>query len=168
MCGEHANTRASPKTSTGSSPHVRGAPVGIVHWKTPPGIIPACAGSTTGGDTDSLKIRDHPRMCGEHWITRSSVRIAAGSSPHVRGARYRYYITLLVLGIIPACAGSTWMFSGSRRWPRDHPRMCGEHRAISYSAIRDSGSSPHVRGARVLSHPRVTGCGIIPACAGST
>ena len=50
----------------------------------------------------------------------------------------------------------------------DHPRMCGEHHPPIPNEKRQTGSSPHVRGApdnRQWFHP-VTG--IIPACAGST
>ena len=50
----------------------------------------------------------------------------------------------------------------------DHPRMCGEHLSFMAFLMVSAGSSPHVRGA-----PRVEGLepeksGIIPACAGST
>ena len=134
------------------------------------GIIPACAGSTyQAATTDSTltgssphargaqRLRyypcrgvwDHPRMRGEHPSCRTIPRF---------GAR-----------IIPACAGSTNVYSKVR----------GD----------TEGSSPHARGALLLlssnpdifeDHPRMRGehpncCravrhdrGIIPACAGST
>ena len=46
MCGEHFTTTGSPYCSSGSSPHVRGAPTGDLLGVTIGGIIPACAGST--------------------------------------------------------------------------------------------------------------------------
>ena len=30
------------------------------------GIIPACAGSTVLATSLAVRLRDHPRMCGEH------------------------------------------------------------------------------------------------------
>ena len=89
MCGEHRICCQSCKISTGSSPHVRGAPVVHGLLEGLGGIIPACAGSTTPPAQDRHATRDHPRMCGEH-IQRVLRRIAEqGSSPHVRGARSR-------------------------------------------------------------------------------
>ena len=66
-------------------------------------------------------------MCGEHERGVEHRSGAAGSSPHVRGARVEGRDVLGGVGIIPACAGSTRI---SVRWltpNRDHPRMCGEH-----------------------------------------
>ena len=71
-------------------------------------------------------------------------------------------------GIIPACAGSTLALLKPFGHGRDHPRMCGEHKARDAYVAADRGSSPHVRGARhvvIVEHLRT---GIIPACAGST
>ena len=111
-----------------------------------------------------------------------------GSSPHVRGARQPAAGRVQAGGIIPACAGSTSM-NGLMTCPRrDHPRMCGEHHAVSSGPhpagdhprmcgehlsfmaflMVSAGSSPHVRGARHHLHKIATRHGIIPACAGST
>ena len=156
--------------SAGSSPHARGAQGDVIVVHVPPGIIPACAGSTgcclcpecsKAGSSPHARgalvpttwhvgsIRDHPRMRGEH--------------------RLRRIVRERDLGIIPACAGSTQpdcmpslLLEGSsphargapdrgrsrRAGREDHPRMRGEH----YQPI-DAGA--------LLA-------GIIPACAGST
>ena len=50
----------------------------------------------------------------------------------------------------------------------DHPRMCGEHLSFMAFLMVSAGSSPHVRGARHHLHKIATRHGIIPACAGST
>ena len=86
----------------------------------------------------------------------------------MRGARRLVHVDNRLGGIIPACAGSTWLFGLLCGWIRDHPRMCGEH--FSCLSIFDIslGSSPHVRGARVHAPDRENDGGIIPACAGST
>ena len=66
MCGEHTYTADDVVHSKGSSPHVRGAPVGWFRVRVPEGIIPACAGSTKHTYASIPYNGDHPRMCGEH------------------------------------------------------------------------------------------------------
>mgnify|MGYP007129767542 FL=1 len=107
-------------------------------------------------------------MCGEHSFNIHQFAGEQGSSPHVRGARSGGSSVSLLMGIIPACAGSTKGAFGiqGRHW--DHPRMCGEHALNEMKIPREVGSSPHVRGARgSCVVPERVG-GIIPACAGST
>ena len=168
MCGEHMVQGLDTLVDAGSSPHVRGAlTVGHATGREH-GIIPACAGSTPNRSTASEYFRDHPRMCGEHIRNTMAARALEGSSPHVRGARLLIVLTVLTLGIIPACAGSTQALVHCPRRARDHPRMCGEHAWFEACRVELEGSSPHVRGAR-LDAPRVrSSTGIIPACAGST
>ena len=94
------------------------------------------------------RMKDHPRIRGEHWLPKISQLGAEGSSPHTRGARGGVLVDVPAAGIIPAYAGST--SSPTRR-----PSKTG-------------GSSPHTRGAHhgVRADDR-TGR-IIPAYAGST
>ena len=168
MCGEHYGDSDFVNELEGSSPHVRGARFIKSATQDAVGIIPACAGSTVPAGRISPSCRDHPRMCGEHIVWPSSLTMAGGSSPHVRGARGALRQPELMTGIIPACAGST-RWSGRRCCSTgDHPRMCGEHRREGRAGSRLPGSSPHVRGAPGrLAVPRDPE-GIIPACAGST
>ena len=148
MCGEHVESRYGFTCETGSSPHVRGALFCITRSPLDGGIIPACAGSTTCADGTTVKLRDHPRMCGEHSTETPVQPLSAGSSPHVRGA--------------PSSRRE-----GSWRC-RDHPRMCGEHHEGWKPLRPQTGSSPHVRGAQIPARLDVLAPGIIPACAGST
>ncbi len=92
----------------------------------------------------------------------------AGSSPHVRGAQQSEHAGRVDRGIIPACAGSTVKSKTYRHQERDHPRMCGEHRASAAHVRLRLGSSPHVRGAQIKLTEQRPRLGIIPACAGST
>ena len=188
MCGEHKSMAFCVGTLRGSSPHVRGALVWSCPYCGHSGIIPACAGSTRYSTTGKQGRRDHPRMCGEHGGVNNYNNPTLGSSPHVRGAHAMTGEKTQVYGIIPACAGSTSM-NGLMTCPRrDHPRMCGEHHAVSSGPhpagdhprmcgehlsfkaflMVSAGSSPHVRGARHHLHKIATRHGIIPACAGST
>ena len=107
MCGEHVVLPPFFWTVSGSSPHVRGALARVGHLRPQPGIIPACAGSTTGVAASAKVTRDHPRMCGEHGRLATMPCRSPGSSPHVRGARRRQQDHPGSQGIIPACAGST-------------------------------------------------------------
>ena len=168
MCGEHNGWKDKAALYLGSSPHVRGARAGRLCGVPRSGIIPACSGSTPSNTTPRATTRDHPRMCGEHTDVRAVEAAHQGSSPHVRGALHDHRISILFLGIIPACAGSTPTATRPSREPRDHPRMCGEHLPDVSLAVPLPGSSPHVRGARPCLPLVAEPCGIIPACAGST
>ena len=72
-----------------------------------PGIIPACAGSTAVMVNILSDLGDHPRMRGEHRVPKNCSITVLGSSPHARGARAAHLVPAALLGIIPACAGST-------------------------------------------------------------
>ena len=73
------------------------------------GIIPAYAGNTRVSHATRKLVRDHPRVCGEHYqFTRHSL-IAVGSSPRMRGTRIVFDWTVYDPGIIPAYAGNTKM-----------------------------------------------------------
>ena len=66
----------------------------------------------------------------------------------MRGALVEDFHELVAEGIIPACAGSTFVGLPRLSQRRDHPRMCGEHVLFLGFVL--------------------LGIGIIPACAGST
>ena len=87
MCGEHLRDAVVGTNPMGSSPHVRGAHLVMFVVRAIDGIIPACAGSTELQTIFKWLDGDHPRMCGEHCMSSSSVSPLTGSSPHVRGAR---------------------------------------------------------------------------------
>ena len=168
MCGEHHGTRKDGTKFAGSSPHVRGTHDGRPEPASTSGIIPACAGNTSCTRCTRTRIRDHPRMCGEHMTAWESGGVTQGSSPHVRGTHEPLSAHLWPLGIIPACAGNTPFGLRPQSRLGDHPRMCGEHNGKISWIYKDSGSSPHVRGTLPARNALRTTVGIIPACAGNT
>ena len=174
--------------AAGSSPHARGAPTVVLSWGalqgTIPayagstrlsrtavrhrGIIPACAGSTRDNGNLPKLARNHPRIRGEHKQVTGAWARLGGSSPHALGAHILCNLVEPIVGIIPACAGST----SSRAWATppsgDHPRMRGKHRANLLMSLSVAGSSLHARGAPVQAGELGDATGIISACAGST
>ena len=127
MRGEHGNVHFVNVAGQGSSPHARGARIRAVTAAPASGIIPACAGSTIAAGDNVQFVGDHPRMRGEHSRSFHKRVKIKGSSPHARGALVPMLNTRRATGIIPACAGSTWLSPPSISMVEDHPRMRGEH-----------------------------------------
>ena len=146
VCGEHRNHRTSRRDTSGSSPRMRGTPVGMPSASRLVGIIPAYAGNTEGGMPLMLARRDHPRVCGEHVYGRYSLPTASGSSPRMRGTRVDACGVSVYGGIIPAYAGNTCYQLGAQHCYGDHPRVCGEHTLSGIAERTGLGSSPRMRG----------------------
>ena len=116
----------------------------------------------------TLRLPDHPRIRGEHTSLLTEVVLAAGSSPHTRGARAEPPQNVVSRRIIPAYAGSTACGPTWRGRRPDHPRIRGEHE-VQVSLLQcGAGSSPHTRGALVRVANANYDRRIIPAYAGST
>ena len=49
-------------------------------------------------------------------------------------------------GITPACAGKRKQEHGQKKKCGDHPRVCGEKRAVDFDLWHCVGSPPRVRG----------------------
>ena len=111
---------------------------------------------------------DHPRLRGEHrWWGLPCPR-SRGSSPPARGTQTRGYRPGGKQRIIPACAGNTAVGNPAWPFPKDHPRLRGEHRRRHRRVQRGPGSSPPARGTLAANNDRGWCAGIIPACAGNT
>ena len=91
------------------------------------GIIPAYAGNTCKLLDRYRRRRDHPRVCGEHSVSKMVCEAQAGSSPRMRGTRGTPVVGFVNAGIIPAYAGNTKLLQGILICLGDHPRVCGEH-----------------------------------------
>ena len=168
MRGVHSLWASLSTAILGSSPHARGPLYQATVTARVTGIIPACAGSTYLVDTLWGYIWDHPRMRGVHFSITHSGAGFEGSSPHARGPRELYLLSIARSGIIPACAGSTQLSQTPRLRFWDHPRMRGVHGGAGSALPFDKGSSPHARGPRWESFECHHLKRIIPACAGST
>ena len=166
--GEHDVFADQVAQTKGSSPHTRGALVMVTHTFYYIRIIPAYAGSTRSGTSNSASTRDHPRIRGEHQRGATYNEQIAGSSPHTRGAHDWLEDFADRPGIIPAYAGSTAGCGRRTARPRDHPRIRGEHVGVHMIVVDGLGSSPHTRGARLGAFLIIILGRIIPAYAGST
>ena len=91
-----------------------------------------------------------------------------GSSPHTRGAQADNIGATARQRIIPAYAGSTSWRLTDAMVEGDHPRIRGEHDWLLRVPLAGEGSSPHTRGAPMISTCGAGMRGIIPAYAGST
>ena len=167
-CREQPIENPTESRMKGSSPRVRGAGLRPGRDRPLRGIIPACAGSSSRPSRRAQAGRDHPRVCGEQCSPFFARYVRPGSSPRMRGAADAQLVVDELVGIIPACAGSS-----SRSRPRgtgswDHPRVCGEQlRSCVHLSFR-VGSSPRMRGTGEQGTRGDDLAGIIPAHAGNS
>ena len=167
MCGERLAEAFCDLDPAGSSPRVRGTRSQGRACGGCRGIIPACAGNAQTTFPPASYVSDHPRVCGERQDHCTPTTPPAGSSPRVRGTHICAYQYLPAPRIIPACAGNASKRMGRWRATADHPRVCGERKRGDHYPDHDGGSSPRVRGTRLVPRlvPRLVR--IIPACAGN-
>ena len=107
-------------------------------------------------------------MRGENRLLRFVRTRSLGSSPHARGKLSDYLFLFNANGLIPACAGKTYVAKHLARAVWAHPRMRGENLQGDKNYIGGWGSSPHARGKPVSKPPACACFRLIPACAGKT
>ena len=105
--GEYFSKQNWYRLYSGSPPLARGVPLLKNSYNGFPGITPACAGSTLPIDFIGPITKDHPRLRGEYSETFAFALPPSGSPPLARGVRQQLSDYLRVVGITPACAGST-------------------------------------------------------------
>ena len=111
---------------------------------------------------------DHPRRCGENPHKPRMKSSVKGSPPQVRGKPVFSTIFSASVRITPAGAGKTRACKRTDGSYRDHPRRCGENRAVIAALNSSLGSPPQVRG-KLRGHlSAVKQNGITPAGAGKT
>ncbi len=167
-CGEHGRGARELGPFPGSSPRLRGTPLGKGDCLRRQRIIPAPAGNTCAEQQNQQTRPDHPRACGEHVCRCMDTASCLGSSPRLRGTPGMHIGHDCHARIIPAPAGNTPGPNQHSEWPPDHPRACGEHVMRKLTSILIIGSSPRLRGTR-CHDPGLGRLGrIIPAPAGNT
>ena len=107
VCGEHTLSNRISSGLRGSSPRMRGTPLVVWGDSCDEGIIPAYAGNTPRAAWTPRSCRDHPRVCGEHVSCSATTEPVVGSSPRMRGTRFKCARQSSTTGIIPAYAGNT-------------------------------------------------------------
>ena len=151
----------------GSSPRVRGTSDARCRVGSRLRFIPACAGNISEHLARAAAAAVHPRVCGEHNESSAEQINRFGSSPRVRGTCSFNAISRKTIRFIPACAGNmptlTWAFA----MVSVHPRVCGEHEAVTHTNSCSGGSSPRVRGTSCIKIPDQRSTRFIPACAGN-
>ena len=152
----------------GSSPLARGLRQAQPGGHGLAGIIPARAGFTPPGATNSKRAADHPRSRGVYRPRGAVRRTRLGSSPLARGLHASGGRGLVLSGIIPARAGFTSRGKAPRFLRRDHPRSRGVYWPASPTNSGRRGSSPLARGLLALLLARLLVVRIIPARAGFT
>ncbi len=147
-CGEHDKSAVNPLNRLGSSPQVRGTRNKNAYHPASRRFIPAGAGNTNKPQRCATVFPVHPRRCGEHAPSSSSLSAEAGSSPQVRGTPQTPLRRRRSLRFIPAGAGNTPSAIHSYLICSVHPRRCGEHCLFHHPSSSRHGSSPQVRGTR--------------------
>ena len=168
VCGEHRMRGCWTRPISGSSPRMRGTLRTCGSSTATPRIIPAYAGNTQVHMAGRVPLWDHPRVCGEHNMSRAGLAVNQGSSPRMRGTLVRGLLGGRQTGIIPAYAGNTGSMHAATSKSWDHPRVCGEHLSTFLIYVITKGSSPRMRGTLLRHRRRMRSGGIIPAYAGNT
>ena len=134
---------------------MRGKDVLNLQSRTVTGITPAHAGKRPAYTATPRRMRDHPRPCGEKILSASTLTLASGSPPPMRGKEGRDAAREPGKGITPAHAGKSRRPVAGRGQVQDHPRPCGEKVSSTSLAPGQTGSPPPMRGkvAVILSSP---------------
>ena len=168
VCGEHAARDAGCARESGSSPRLRGTLMGSIGNLFFIRFIPASAGNTKNRQVVSYANTVHPRVCGEHLHTVHCTTTTAGSSPRLRGTRWRQCLYCTQPRFIPASAGNTLPSKLVTEVSTVHPRVCGEHILNWTQTLIIYGSSPRLRGTHCSLRCRSCKLRFIPASAGNT
>ncbi len=148
-CGERVTIPKVERLRGGSSPRVRGTLYRHQQRRNNGRFIPASAGNARVGPSATSYLSVHPRECGERGMKCPSRSRPCGSSPRVRGTRYRTGTIPSADRFIPASAGNACLVFFQRPLSSVHPRECGE-RIDNWHVLRlPAGSSPRVRGTHV-------------------
>ena len=109
------------------------------------------------------------RICSRQKSIRSdTARDFFSQTPHMRGKAPEPSQNPYQPRITPACAGKSMPRHVLRRFPADHPRMCGEKMLTGDTTDEETGSPPRMRGKEIRHLIEVRFVGITPAYAGKS
>ena len=168
VCGEHRYDASIAAPLEGSSPRMRGTRGDDIRVMIPGGLIPTYAGNTPLTKAHPEDAGAHPHVCGEHAAELAATALTQGSSPRMRGTRYKLRRMRSWAGLIPTYAGNTHLDAFERADAGAHPHVCGEHDNLRDVRVRKLGSSPRMRGTPHYPTHRTQGLGLIPTYAGNT
>ena len=130
------------------------------------GITPAYAGKRKhAADVRSVE-QDHPRLCGEKFLSCRHKYLNVGSPPPMRGKVKYACKEWNRPGITPAYAGKRRKNRDSYNGKKDHPRLCGEKNCQHTQFQIVIGSPPPMRGKVLEVCKMKVGIRITPAYAG--
>ena len=166
VCGEKVIPCTPGLHIQGSPPRMRGKVLAALMPTNALGITPAYAGKSHQIRLQAAGRWDHPRVCGEKWMTPRPEILSIGSPPRMRGKEADIRCRPAYPRITPAYAGKSLASLESLCQPWDHPRVCGE-KFMSLAFISPClGSPPRMRGKEPGSMPCDFCRGITPAYAG--
>ena len=105
VCGEKSIETDRQEWGLGSPPRMRGKGKNDAKATVFAGITPAYAGKSSRRLAYSLRIRDHPRVCGEKSCKQRLTNCKQGSPPRMRGKGIFSLIFVHLIRITPAYAG---------------------------------------------------------------
>ena len=108
VCGENGGLPRPVGDQSGTSPRMRGKPGWDGHRNSSRRNIPAYAGKTCSPPPTAFWKTEHPRVCGENVDLRAVKKVAAGTSPRMRGKQPFGGFPRLCHRNIPAYAGKTY------------------------------------------------------------
>ena len=132
------------------------------------GNIPAYAGKTFVKGWEKQIAEEHPRVCGENSGGELAPEAVLGTSPRMRGKRRLNHRGGNNPRNIPAYAGKTKCLSPMRKSVWEHPRVCGENKVFKGLSLGKKGTSPRMRGKRIICSTGSRLARNIPAYAGKT
>ena len=167
-CGELQNGISSSSMIFGSSPRMRGTPSSATIRTNLGRFIPAHAGNSLITLCAQYKPTVHPRACGELQYEGEAKKSLNGSSPRMRGTPHRQAGQPTSIRFIPAHAGNSSTHFANRSNLTVHPRACGELCRCKASHRNRHGSSPRMRGTRLIQSVQGFHARFIPAHAGNS
>ena len=153
-------------SASAKPPHMRGKDGAELAATVYHGITPAYAGKSECSAGCPARKRDHPRVCGEKCFLERMWAECSGSPPRMRGKVGGGVRGAACLGITPAYAGKSGIWTLSYLLLEDHPRVCGEKQRGVKDLKAAGGSPPRMRGKGAAHTQRLCGLRITPTHAG--